>query len=83
MSKLMESLIEIQPSLKKQDVVIADHSGTAHLTLWQKDFDSLDEGESYDIKICQYGNLTVQSISPQTNQGGNSTNVLILEMCMQ
>ena len=27
----MESPIEIQPSLKKQDVVIADHSGTARL----------------------------------------------------
>lgn len=46
----MKKPLEIQPSLKKQDVVIADHTGAARLTLWQQDLNIFDIGGSYSLK---------------------------------
>lgn len=35
---------------RKQDVIVADHYGTAKLVLWEDKVDSLEENESYTLK---------------------------------
>ena len=35
---------------RKQDVIVADHYGTAKLVLWEDTVDSLEENESYTLK---------------------------------
>ena len=37
-------------NLTKQEVIIADKTDNAVLTLWEGDIDSLELGESYDLK---------------------------------
>ena len=43
---LKESL-EVEPSLLKQDIIIADATGTVRLTVWQQDTNQLCIGKSY------------------------------------
>lgn len=47
--KVSESM-EVKPGLSKQDLTIADATGTARLTLWQTDINKLDEGECYRLE---------------------------------
>ena len=51
--------VEVKPDLNKQDVTIADATGTAHLTLWQKDIGQMELHKSYllqDVVIKSYNN---------------------------
>lgn len=48
--------LEVKPSLFKQDVIIADATGTARLTVWQEDINKLCVGSSYI-----FDKLTVRS----------------------
>lgn len=48
--------IEVKPGLEKQDIVVADATGSARLTLWQRDIDILEVNESYELQ-----NVTVRS----------------------
>ena len=49
----------IKPDLFKQDVSIADATGTARLTLWQEKIGSLEVGKCYKMegfRICSVNN---------------------------
>lgn len=44
----------------KQDVIIADATGTARLTIWQLDINKLEKGKSYELKginVREYCNI--------------------------
>ena len=45
----VEEKVEVRANLWKQDVNIADSSGTARLTLWETDIGKLHENNSYQI----------------------------------
>ena len=42
--------VEVKTGLVKQDLTVADETGTARLTLWQSDISSLDVGKSYKLE---------------------------------
>ena len=42
--------VEVKTGLVKQDLTVADETGTARLTLWQSDMSSLDVGKSYKLE---------------------------------
>ena len=46
----------------KQDITIKDDTGSATLTMWEKDVDSLNLGESY-----QFNRIVVRSFKGKTN----------------
>ena len=48
--------LEVKPGLYKQDVTLADSTGTVRITLWQDDIGKLDVEQSYHIQ-----NLLVRS----------------------
>lgn len=48
--------VEIKPGLSKQDLIVADATFTALLTLWQNDVNKLEVGKSYALE-----QLTIQS----------------------
>ena len=50
--------IEIKTGLMKQDVMIADETGKARLTLWQDDINKLEVNKSYKFQM-----LTVRSFN--------------------
>ena len=39
--------LEVKPSLLKQDIIVADSTGTARLTVWQEDTNKISVGSSY------------------------------------
>lgn len=51
--------VEVKDGLWKQDVTLADSSGTGRLTLWQENIDMLSEGKSYkltDLLVNSFAN---------------------------
>lgn len=53
-----ESPLEVKSDLVKRDIIIADATGDARLTLWQDDIDKLDVGVCYNLEM-----LTVRSFN--------------------
>ena len=52
--------------LRKQDVMIADETGSCRLALWEDDVNSLDEGKSYclvDMEVRRYGAMKYLSFT--------------------
>ena len=46
----LEDPVEVKAGLIKQDITLADHTGTARLVLWQQDVNKLKIGTSYQLE---------------------------------
>ena len=57
--------------LRKQDVIIADETGSCRLVLWEDDVNSLEEGKSYcllDMGVRRYGAMKYLSFTVKSSK---------------
>jgi len=59
----------VGPGLKKQDLVIADQSGSARLTLWQGEIGTMQAGCSYTVRGAMVREFRRQRILSTSKQG--------------
>ena len=57
---------EVGNGKKKQDIIAGDSTGTAHVTIWEKEIGTMEEGKSYRLSgmvVREYGGMKFLSIS--------------------